>query len=386
MIKSKTLKSIISVLIAGLLLVCSSLVLAGCKDDEDSAQVMVLSVNPSVEFVLDEDDKVVSVTATNEDGAYIIQKFNFMGMEADDAAKKFIELCDVYGFVVSGTSDGETFTISISGSNEEVEELYRDVKKSVKNKANELGLTIANVVKISKDELKNIVAECYQEYTQAEINKLSEEKLVEMLQKSRKETKDLYTEEDRLDYYLERLKTIVTAKLEKIKTYANDSTNAILNGFVESLDLTYQEFINIYNNITSEMMAEKQAIETERAEYIAEKQAYLAKVKEYKQLLITGTETEIENMKQSIDEYKQIAENTYSQLEINRQAFQNELAEIIDNQIQTQLELFNTTLDQIIELLDIRESEINAYVNVQIDILIKGYTATNPWEDINSAE
>ena len=81
--------------------------LTGCSPKEEM-QIMNLSVNPGVEFVVDKDDKVLSVTARNEDGAYLLEKFtNFTGMSANDAALKFIELSEEYGFVVSGTANGE---------------------------------------------------------------------------------------------------------------------------------------------------------------------------------------------------------------------------------------------------------------------------------------
>ena len=101
----------------------------GCSCDEDpnELQIMNLSVNPGVEFVVDENDKVLSVTASNEDGAYLLEKFTeFTGMSAKDAALKFIEMSEEYGFVVSGTANGESITISVSG--EGAEKLYNDVK------------------------------------------------------------------------------------------------------------------------------------------------------------------------------------------------------------------------------------------------------------------
>ena len=149
-------------MLALVMIVGAGLTLSACNKAEQ--QVMSLSVNPSIEFVLDEDDKVVSVTANNEDGVYILQQFSdFTGMTAEDAALKFLELCETYGFVVEGSTDGETFTIAVSGDGAKA--VYNDVKNKIKEKATELGLQIDELVKLGKEKLKQLVAECYQEYS-----------------------------------------------------------------------------------------------------------------------------------------------------------------------------------------------------------------------------
>ena len=125
--------------------------LTGCGKDKDpkELQIMNLSVNPGVEFVVDENDKVLSVTASNEDGAFILNKFtDFTGMSAKDAALKFIEMSEEYGFVVEGTANGESITISVSG--EGAEKLYNDVKSKISSKVKELGLSIDKMVEISR--------------------------------------------------------------------------------------------------------------------------------------------------------------------------------------------------------------------------------------------
>ena len=194
--------------------------LTGCGKDKDpnELQIMNLSVNPGVEFVVDENDKVLSVTASNEDGAFLLEKFTeFTGMTAKDAALKFIEMSEEYGFVVEGTANGESITISVSG--EGAEKLYNDVKGKISSKVNELGLTIGQMVEISDEELESIVQQCYQEYTASEIDNMTDEKLLELIKQSREETKGIYTEQERLEYYKERAEKILEAKIETIKEY-----------------------------------------------------------------------------------------------------------------------------------------------------------------------
>ena len=49
--------------------VCS---LGGCKKKNPEASRMTVEINPKVEFILDKDNKVVSATALNDDGAVIL--------------------------------------------------------------------------------------------------------------------------------------------------------------------------------------------------------------------------------------------------------------------------------------------------------------------------
>ena len=59
---------------------------AGCAEAKEQ-KVMNLSLNPEVEFVLDENDKVVSVNALNEEGNLIVSAEVFTGKTAEEAAK-----------------------------------------------------------------------------------------------------------------------------------------------------------------------------------------------------------------------------------------------------------------------------------------------------------
>ena len=116
-IASKLTRIICVLIIAIISIFCIS-----CSDENKENKVMTLSFNPQVEFVLDADDKVVSVTALNEEGNLIISAESFQtveGKSAEDATKLFLQVSKEYGFLVSGSANtGDTtneFSISISG-------------------------------------------------------------------------------------------------------------------------------------------------------------------------------------------------------------------------------------------------------------------------------
>ena len=65
------MKKFLSILFAFLVLVPCTYVLTACGGNK-TEKVMNVDLNPSLEFVLDKNDKVVTVNALNDDGNHII--------------------------------------------------------------------------------------------------------------------------------------------------------------------------------------------------------------------------------------------------------------------------------------------------------------------------
>lgn len=63
---------------------------------------MQVDINPSVEFILDADDKVLSVTALNDDGALIVAGEAFVGKTAEDAVELMASISTDAGYLVKG--------------------------------------------------------------------------------------------------------------------------------------------------------------------------------------------------------------------------------------------------------------------------------------------
>ena len=132
------MKKITKITSALLALGMGGMMLVACAPDGDKSgdgqqKVMNISLNPQVEFVLDKDDKVITVNALNEEGNLIISAAAFENVEgksAEEAAKLFVEVSTETGYLVSGTlSAGENqLSISLSGDTEAAKELYDDVK------------------------------------------------------------------------------------------------------------------------------------------------------------------------------------------------------------------------------------------------------------------
>ena len=78
----------------------------GGKDEAPTGRVMNVALNPEVEFVLDADDKVLTVNALNEEGNLVISAAAFADVEgktAEEAASLFVQVSKENGFLFEGS-------------------------------------------------------------------------------------------------------------------------------------------------------------------------------------------------------------------------------------------------------------------------------------------
>lgn len=333
-------KKLLSFLVA-ICLIIPCLCLVGCNDTK-SSKVMTLKVNPEIEFVLDKDNKVVTVNALNEDCYAILTATwgenedattvseKLVGMQADEASELFIKVCDQEHFIqVNATSNVE---ISISGDN--VNNLYNQVKsaiESVELEAKNIVLECEKLVKIKKDELVATAKECYKELSDDYLNGLTEEELVAKIKESREETKDFLNTQVKEFYYQMRDKYILMARLEAADRLGTFKT------YIEEVQKYIGEIANDFNTKYFDATSEFRAKTTE---YINAKKEWLA-------TNISGaTEESFEKINQSL---------TYAQNALNSAMQQAQQA--IDSALST----IGSTLKSIEDLLLDAISQLPGY-------------------------
>ena len=394
----KVFKKLCMVMLALVVFVGAGVTLAACKQPNDEKQVMNLSVNPSVEFILDEDNKVISVSATNEDGAYILDKFtNFTGMTAKDAALKFLELSEEYGFVVEGSLESEKFTISVSG--EGAEELYNDVKAKVNSKLTELGLSLSEMVKTTKENLEAMVSEYYQEYTLEEVQALTEEELINLIKNIREETKDLFTNDEKQAYYRERAQKVVSAKLDAINDYLEEHSqglNVLITPFVTAMNNAYSLLESKYDQINDQVEAlyndGAQAINAQRESYIALKKQYLNAAKDYNDALQLNLDSDVSNdvssqvisgLKTQMETLKAESKTLQETLENSRTQATATVLNFVKTTIHSQLTILNNQINSVLNYITLNAENIQTAINNEITELKLEYknNAENPWEE-----
>ena len=228
------MKRRIAIFASALLLSMSATALVSCdKKEESEKKVMNLSLNPSVEFVLDSEDKVVSVNALNEEGNLVVSAETFVGKDADEAAKLFVEVSKETGFLVSGSAQiaGNEINISFSGDAKEATALYNEVKEKVDGYLSEENITatIKQAAAITEEQLEKLVAECAPYMEEAEVKALEYMELVETLYESRKETAELYSQELKNAYYEAKAFVLEQAELETLKEKVSGAAKIALD-------------------------------------------------------------------------------------------------------------------------------------------------------------
>lgn len=230
----------------------------GCNGEEETAvkekKVMNLSLNPEVEFVLDSDDKVISVNALNEEGNLIVSAEVFTGKTAEEAASLFVEASKETGFLVEGSlgADENKIEISFSGDAEAATKLYNDVQAKVQEylTAENVTAVVSQATAITEAQLETLVAECAPYIDAATIQAMEYAELMETLEKSRKETAKLYSQELKNAYYEAKAFAMEQAELEAIGDtldamgkIAFNTANAIYKTAVETIESTRMQLL-----------------------------------------------------------------------------------------------------------------------------------------------
>lgn len=257
------MKKLLTLLLATLIASVGLFGVVACKKNNDDATTevkrMTIDINPSVEFILDAENKVVSVTGLNDDGDLLISGEIIVGKTAEEASEFVVKLATDAGFIVEGDEENAV-SISISGKEKEVEELYNKVKNKVNAFLNSEGVTatLKKVEAVKIDVLKEMVAKCYPELTAEEINAKTEEELLDLLKLSRIECQELKSEALRESYY--------KAKNYHFNLASYEKTLEIIEGLGEE----YQELVTLYQNAIVKYQEAITAIETAQYNYFVD--------------------------------------------------------------------------------------------------------------------
>lgn len=200
-----------------------TVLLSSCSlfnQDDKTEKVMNLSLNPEIEFILDSDNKVISVNALNEDGNHIISisideatnESKFENMDAEEAVKLFLEISKENGYLVLGIEDD--IKIEVSGK---ADNLLEKIKTEASTFFEENNFNI-NVITDSIEDvnIKEEIKKCLKEFSDEDLEEMTTEELIAKLKVSREETKNFYSQELKDAYYNLRAEKINMAELDAI--------------------------------------------------------------------------------------------------------------------------------------------------------------------------
>ena len=326
-------KKITAVLLATLV-VGSSVALVSCNEETGEQRVMNISLNPEVEFVLDANDKVVSVNALNEEGNLVVSAEAFKEVEgktAEEAGALFIQVSKETGFLLEGSvqSGENTVQISVSGK-ADIQGLYEEVKNSMEESLKNSGLTVTipQPKQITDEEIKALVAECAPYIDSA---KMQYAELVAEIAKSRKETAEFYSQELKNAYYEAKAFAMEQAELEALKSDLGVVEKAVVDG----LTTVYTGLVETIEETRMTMLVnEDSPYQTALKSFREAKTEYL----NYRNYIASLEESEVTTAtSERLASYQTLVENTETAL-LNAGASANATLDQVKTQIQTAYE------------------------------------------------
>ena len=224
---------------------------SNAKPEEGSVTRMTVDINPSVEFMIDDQNKIVSVTALNDDGSILIVGEAFVGKTPEEAIEMMVTLASDTGYLVQGNVEASenTVKISVSGDSKYAEQLKKDITKKANDtlKALDINGTVEKVEALEIDALRQMALSTSL-YTEEEISTMDEDQLYKVISAGRIETALLLTEEMRSAYY--------SAKEYKISFAEREETARIikeLGGLYNLTHIAYKTALDVYSTAITEL-------------------------------------------------------------------------------------------------------------------------------------
>ena len=331
------------------------------KAPEGTVTRVTVDVNPSIELMVDDENKVVSVTALNDDGSILLAGEAIVGMTAEDAVEYVVSLATETGYIVKG---------NVSGDSKYAEQLRKKAAEKV-----EAFLEKHDIAgKVEKAEAAKIealreIALSTSLYTAEEIDAMTEEQLYAVIKAGRIETALLATEEMREAYYRAKEYKISFAEREetaKVIEAMGGIYNLVHAGYKTALEAYSKTITAIdefrYNTLIDPESAYQKSLaelREKKAEYLKEKN-YVAKLE------VGGEEYEVAKVKlQLTEEEYDKALAAYEKLGEEANKALEKLIEAMREGEKALIKLEEGFSDNIKEELTKKASEIEAKLNAE---------------------
>jgi hypothetical protein len=241
----------ICLLLATLLSAISFTSCSNAKPEDGSVTRMTVDINPSVEIMIDDQNKIISVTALNDDASILIVGEAFLGKTPEEAIEMMVTLASDTGYLVRGNAEASenTVKISVSGDSKYAEQLKKDITEKATDtlKALDINGKVEKVAALKIDALRQM-ALATSLYTEEEIAAMDEGQLCKVISTGRIETALLLTEELRTAYY--------SAKEYKISFAEREETAEIikeLGGLYTLAHTAYKTALDVYSTAITEL-------------------------------------------------------------------------------------------------------------------------------------
>lgn len=248
--------------------------------DAHVASLVTMDLNPSVSFLVDSNNKVVSVKGENNEGKMIIAGEKIEGKDLNEAIEIVLTIENETGYLVSGNAriEDNKLSFSITTDDEKIKESIKNTIDSTVSKVCDklhVNETIAYVEAISRANLEKLALKCDPTLTEEDVKKMTYEQLFNVVKIYNIETAEIYSKE--LEELYNQVKEYdikfaeseytkdVISGMGKIYEIYMAGYDAVLQGLKSSIDylneIKYNNFVKedcLYQNISNSYASAKE--------------------------------------------------------------------------------------------------------------------------------
>lgn len=374
-----------------------SFFLIGCKketQEEKELSRVTVDINPSIELIVDEENKVVSVTALNDDGNVIIVGEAIVGKTVEEAISVIVSVATETGYLVKGEVEAteNDIEISVSGDEKAQKELYDKIKGQVEKVVSEenINAIVSKKEALEQEALKALALELDPTLTEDQVNAMTEQELLEALKQARLERANLYSEvlvdayNQTKEYEIKLIEHEEIAKiLEEQSSLASKGYAALVTALQTATDAINRFYYDTISAPSSDYQKKYKALLDAKAELVVQREKVEAleegiEKEAAKQILKIKEEAYTQAI-QAFDALSETLETVYEQLiarleqaEASLESFWNTLTTEIQKFVETELVKFESTLnqakDEFFEKFEQEHaSEIEYYQNLMLE-------------------
>ena len=263
--------------------------------DAKAIAVVQMDVNPSISFVVDENNIVLSVYGENDEGKMIINNEEIVGLKLELAVEKIITIESQTGYLITGDIQTEKNKISFSIESDKdsiTNDLENKINKCVSNTCDKLNIeeNIEFVKSKAKEKLVKRVTSLDPTVSLEKANEMTNEQLLAYISGCQLEKINIPTQQ------LEELYNNI--KKQEITFVEKEETKK----FIDSLDSTYQTLMKSYNELYIGLITAQEKLNESYVTYfINETSQYQMAVKKCQELKleVLKLEQEVSQMEES---------------------------------------------------------------------------------------
>ena len=310
----------------------------GLFKEKEAKSMVTIDTNPSIELVVDEKDKVVSVRGANDDGKLVLYGEKVVGKDVEKAVEIIIQAEIDTGYIVANAQIGANqFSLTVSSDTTvESSELINSIQNKVKEvcENNHIAIALEESKALARSELEKLALELDPTLTEERVKEMETSQLLAVVKLYQLETVELYNAK------LEELYTDVKEfKFDYMSQESTLEAMKTVDGAIANLAITaYETAVNL-------LKSAQESVETARYNWLVKEdslyQQQVAAVKNKKQ--------EVLALKNEVAKLEDGAEKTNKEAALTIALNSLDSAEVLLQQAYANA---NTALDTVVNALD----------------------------------